>query len=418
VSERFDKLGLLKALLSASFPSFMMNKSMRKAAGRAVSRRRGSVLALVVALSLPWMTACGKGGEAPSGAAPAGGPAGGGGVPVEAVTLANKPVDDVAEFVGTLRSRRSTTIQPQAEGFLTKIQVKSGDRVAPGATLFEIDSATQQAAVASLESVRAARQSDAAYAEQQAKRAKSLLDVGAASQQEYEQAASQQKTAVAQLKAADEQIRQAQSELAYHRVTAPAAGIVGDVPVRQGDRVTRTTVLTTIDDNTGLEVYVNVPVQDAPKVKLGQTIRLLTETGETLATEKVNFIAPSVDDATQTVLVKAPISQSGGRFRTEQFVRSQIVFGSAEGLTVPLVSALRINGQYFVYVAEGGVAKQRAVTLGRVVGNEYVVVGGLKPGEKLIVSGIQKIGDGAPVTLMPPAAPGPAPAAPAGGRGQ
>src|SRR5690349_10843704 len=109
----------------------MMNKSMRKAAGRAVSRRRGSVFALVVALSLPWAAACGKSGEVPAGAPAAGGQGGGGGVPVEAVTLANKPVDDVAEFVGTLRSRRSMTIQPQAEGFLTKIHVKSGDRVAP-----------------------------------------------------------------------------------------------------------------------------------------------------------------------------------------------------------------------------------------------------------------------------------------------
>jgi len=402
----------------------MMHTTIRTSAGWTSIGRRRSVLALLVATSLLLANAACRG-EAPAGApgaAPAGGGRGGGGVPVEVVTLAEKPLEDTAEYVGTLRSRLSTTIQPQAEGFLTKILVKSGDRVSPGTPLFEIDAATQRHAVALLESVRVARQADAAYAEQQAKRAKSLLDVGAASQQDFDQASAQQKTAEAQVKAVEEQIRQAQSELGYFGVTAPTAGVIGDVPVRQGDRVTRSTVLTTIDDNTGLEVYINVPVQDAPKVRLGLPVRLRNESGETMATERINFISPSVDDTMQTVLVKAPVPQSGNRFRTEQFVRSQIVFGSSEGLTVPLVAVTRINGQYFVFVAEaveGGstVAKQRTVTLGRLTGSEYIVLGGVKAGDRLVVSGIQKIGDGAPITPMPASAGG-GTTPPAGGRGQ
>jgi RND family efflux transporter MFP subunit len=213
----------------------------------------------------------------------------------------------------------------------------------------------------------------------------------------------------------DEQIRQAQAELAYHRVTAPTAGIVGDVPVRQGDRVTRSTLLTTVEDNSGLEVYINVPVQQAAGLRAGLPVRLLDESGAVLVNQKISFVAPSVDDGTQTVLVKAPIPQEGLRFRTEQFVRAQIVFDTPSAVTVPLVSALRINGQYFVFIVEKGpsgpVARQRAVTLGRVIGNEYVVESGLEPGDQLIVGGIQKIGDGAPVA---PTAPAPA-AAPAGG---
>jgi RND family efflux transporter MFP subunit len=329
-------------------------------------------------------------------------------MPVEVITLEPRPVEQTGEFVGMVRSRRSTNIQPQAEGFLTRILVSSGDRVSAGAPLFEIDGTPQRAAVASLESVRAAREADAAYAAQQAARARSLLDVGATSQQEYEQAMTAQKTAEAQLKAVEEQIRQSQAELAYYRVTAPTAGIVGDVPVRQGDRVTRSTRLTTIDDNTGLEIYVNVPVQQAPLLRVGLPLRLMDDRGEVLATERTAFVAPSVDTATQSVLVKAPLDARGGQFRTDQFVRTQIVFETAPGLTVPVVSAMRINGQYFVFTAEGAeagtVARQRAVSLGRVVGNEYVVNGGLEAGQQLIVSGIQKIGDGSPVTPVPAAA--------------
>ena len=329
-------------------------------------------------------------------------------MPVEIVTLASLPVEDVTEFVGTVKSRRTSTIQSQVEGFLTRIAVASGTRVNPGALLFEIDSATQQAAVAELEATKAAREADAAYARQQATRVKALFDAGAASQQEVEQSATAVKTTEAQLRAIDDQIRQQRAELAYYRVTAPTAGVVGDMPVRQGDRVTRSTPLTTIDDNSGMEIYLNIPVQRASELRAGLAVRVLNEAGDLLSAEKVTFVAGSVDDGTQTVLAKAALGNPGGRFRTDQFVRAQLVWSSAPGLRVPVTAALRINGQYFVFVAETGqggtVARQRPVTLGAVAGQDYVVKSGLKEGDRLIVSGIQKIGDGAPVMAMPPAA--------------
>lgn len=326
-------------------------------------------------------------------------------MPVDVLTLVERPIEQVSEFVGTVKSRRSTTVQPQAEGILTTILVKSGDRVSLGTPLFEIDSATQQAAVAGLESMRGAREADALQAKQNADRARTLVDVGAISRQEFDQMVTQQKMAEAQLKAAEDQIRQQRVELGYYRVTAPAAGVVGDVPVRQGDRVTRGTMLTTIDDSGALEVYVGIPVQQAAGLKAGLPIRLLGESGEVIATERVNFVAPSVDDGTQTVLVKAPVQREGGRFRTDQFVRAQVVFNTAPGISIPVVSATRINGQYFVFVAEkagqGLIAKQRPVTVGAVIGNDYVVVSGLKAGDQIVVSGIQKIGDGMPVMALP-----------------
>ena len=313
----------------------------------------------------------------------------------------------------------SIDIQPQAEGILTKILVKSGDRVAPGAPIFEIDATSQQAAVASLESMRAARQADATYARQQAERAQSLLKVGAMSQQEADQAAAAQKGADAQLQAVEQQIKQQQNELSYYRVTAPAGGVIGDIPVRQGDRVTKATMLTTIDDNAGLEVYINVPVAQAPQLKMGLPVRILDDAGAVLTTEPVSFIAPSVDDQTQTVLVKASLASGSDHFRTEQFVRARIVFNTDPVITVPITSVTRITGQYFVFVAEKNdkgafIAHQRPITVGPISGNSYVVLSGVKAGDMLVTSGVQKIGDGVPVMTMP-AGP-PAGGAPAGGR--
>jgi RND family efflux transporter MFP subunit len=358
----------------------------------------GAVAALGVA------AACG------GGAPPAGGPGGppGGAMPamgVEVVTLAPKPVEQTSEFVGTVKSRHSTTIQPQVEGFLVNIAVRAGDQVKAGALLMEIDAKSPEAAIRSLEAVKAARDVDVTYAQQELKRAKTLLDAGAGSQQDYDRAANALKVAEAQARTVDEQLRQQHTDLGYYRVTAPTAGIVGDIPVRQGDRVTRTTALTTIDDNAGLEVYIGVPVQQASALHLGLPVRLLDDKGAVLATEHVTFVAPSVDDNTQSVLAKAAVS-SASRFRTNQFVRAEIVWRTDPGLVVPITSVLRINGQFFVFVAESGrgglVARQRGVTLGPMTGNDYVVLGGLKAGDQLIASGIQKIGDGMPVQGVPP----------------
>jgi RND family efflux transporter MFP subunit len=254
--------------------------------------------------------------------------------------------------------------------------------------------------------MRPSRESDVEFARQQVARNRTLLDAGAISQREVEQFEAQLRSAEAQLKALDEQIRQQRSQLNYYRVTAPIAGTVGDIPVNVAHRVTRSTVMTTIDENGALEVYIKVPVQQAPQLKLGLPVRLVDDRGQILATNRITFISPNVDTSTQSVLAKAQVVEGGQQFRADQFVRARVVWSSAPGLTVPVTGVVRINAQFFVFVAEksdtGMTAKQKPVDLGEIVGNEYVVKSGLQPGEQLIVSGLQKIRDGAPVMAAPP----------------
>jgi RND family efflux transporter MFP subunit len=345
------------------------------------------------------IAACGGG---PADGQGQGGPPGG--MPpmgVEVVTLAEKPVESVTEYIGTVKSRRSTTIQPQVEGFLTRIVARSGDRVRQGAVLMEIDAGRQEAMVANLEAQRGAREADLAYWKQQTERLRGLLEAGAVSQQEFDQAAATLRSGQAQLEAIESQIREQRVELGYHRVIAPAAGVVGDIPVRLGDRVTQSTVLTTIDDNQGLEVYLQVPVQQAPQLSEGLPVRLVDDRGEAIMTTTITFVAPSVDPQTQSVLAKAALAEPGG-FRTDQFVRARVVWRSAPGLTIPVVAVTRVNGRFFAFVVEPGeggatVARQKPIELGPLTGNDYVVEKGLTAGDRLIVSGVQKIGDGAPV---------------------
>jgi RND family efflux transporter MFP subunit len=291
--------------------------------------------------------------------------------------------------------------------------VKSGDRVAQGAPLAQIDPRRQQAAVSSQEAERASKEANVGFARQQQQRASELFAAGAISKQELEQAQTALRTAEADLKSLQAQVQQQQVQLRYYTVAAPTAGIVGDVPVRVGNQVTPQTVLTTIDQNDTLELYVSVPIERAGELKIGLPIRVLSgDAKETLATTTVNFISPHVDDQTQSILVKALVRNPDMRLRSSQFVRARVIWKTSQGLVVPVTAAVRINGQFFAFVAEGSgdkvVARQRALKVGPIIGDSYPVLDGIKPGERIVVSGAQKLGDGAPIMAQAagtPAAP-------------
>jgi len=317
------------------------------------------------------------------------------------------PVEDATEYVATLTSLQSTAVQPQVDGQITQIEVVSGQRVARGAPLMQIDARRQQAAVSSQQAELAARQAAVAFARQQAQRATELFTAGAISKQEQEQAATALQTADASLQALQAQVQQQQVQLRYFTVVAPTAGIIGDVPVRVGHMVTSQTILTTIDQNGTLELHVDVPVERAAALRLGLPIHILSSDGsQELARTTANFISPHVDDQTQSVLVKAAVANGGGALRPAQYVRARIVWKTTDALVVPVTAVLRINGQFFAFVAEGAggalVARQRPITVGPIAGQNYPILTGIKQGERVVTSGTQKLADGVPIQPAPP----------------
>ena len=346
------------------------------------------------------LSACG-GGE------PAAGAEGGGAFPptdVQVLALAPKPVPQTSEYVATIQSLRSTTVQPQVEGILRQIFVKAGDRVRAGQPLAQIDPDRQQASLTATQAQLAARDADVAYSRQQLERMRTLFEAGAVSRAELEQAETAAKTAQAQLEALGSLIREEQVELAYYRVDAPASGVIGDIPVRQGDRVTPSTAITTIDAAQGLEAYIQVPLERASALRPGLEVELLDADGAAFARERISFVAPRAGDATQSVLAKAAITQPLPGLRVQQYVRARVIWSNEPRLMVPVVSVSRIAGQYFVYVAQDGeqgtVARQTPVTLGDLIADEYIVSGGLREGDRVIVSNVQKLMDGAPVAVQ------------------
>jgi RND family efflux transporter MFP subunit len=365
-----------------------------------MSKRLRSYLAkspLLVALVASGLTLGCSGNAAQN--AHANGPAG---MPVKVQEARATPVNDATEYVATLKSRDSAVIMPQVEGQVTKIFVHSGEAVEAGEPLMEIDPLKQQATVKSQESSRAAQEANLSYAKQQYARSQGLYSAGVVSRQDLDQAKSAMDAAQAQMDSLDSQVHEQEVQLHYYRVTAPWGGIVGDVPVRVGDRVAVTTQLTTVDKPGSLEIYVYVPIEHSSQLKMNLPVQVLSGDGKVVADSRISFISPQVDNTTQTVLAKARIANSNEALRQSQFIRARIVWGTHQNPQVPILAVSRLGGQYFAFVAEpqnGGsyVARQKALKIGQTVGNDYEVQDGLKPGDKVIVSGTQFLLDGVPV---------------------
>ena len=323
-------------------------------------------------------------------------------VMAQPVTLGDVPQTDT--YVSTIKSLRSATLQPQVEGNITRILVNAGDSVRTGQVLMQIDPLKQVATVRAQQSAEQQQKALFDYNKTDLARQEQLYKDGIISKQAYDQAVQSYQNSKAALAAAAAQTNTQQEQLAYYQIRAPFAGVVGDIPVHLGDYVSTTTLLTTVDENKGLEVYIYVPTERAADVKDGLPVEVLDASGDVLAHSNIYFVSPQVDNGLQGILAKAPIPTSSQRLRNGQVVNARITWKTTQIPTVPVLAVTRIGGQTFVYVAEpkgnGFVAHQVAVTLGEPIGNMYPVIGGLKVGDRVVLSGIQMLQEGVPVMPM------------------
>ncbi len=365
---------------------------------------------------------------------------------VKVATLESATVSDSSEYVANLVSRRSITLKPRVQGQISQILVKAGDNVAAGTPLLQIDprkqqatvgsaaatvesaqadSATARATLKSLEADRLQKQADLKLKQSQYQRYSVLYAQGATSKDTLDQFANSLAAAKAQVAAADAQIQAQQAtiakndrivqqnqastqeqavELQYYNITAPFAGSVGDIPVKVGDFVDTSTQLLTLTQNNPLEVNLSIPVDRAPDVKQGTSVELLNAQGKVVGTSQVFFISSAVDSNNQSILIKALYNNAGNKLRASQFIRARVIWNQRPGILIPSSAISRIAGENFVFVAQAGeqpdklVAKQRPVKLGNIEGNDYQVLDGLKPGEKLVTSGLLNLKDNAEIT--------------------
>jgi RND family efflux transporter MFP subunit len=205
-------------------------------------------------------------------------------------------------------------------------------------------------------------------------------------------------------------MREQKVQLEFFTIKAPFTGTVGDIPVKVGDFVSEPTKLLTLSQNERLELQIAIPIEKAPQLKAGLPVKLIDAQEKPKASGKVSFVAPNVDSSTQSVLVKAVFDNPGNSLRADQFVKARVIWASRPGVLVPTTAISRLGGQNFIFVAEnktaeGGqaqlVASQRPIELGKIVGNNQEVLKGLKPGDKIVTSGILQLRDRVPIVSAP-----------------
>jgi len=337
----------------------------------------------------------------PSTAHAAGGPQG---LPVQTVAVTLQPVPASSEYVATIKSRRSATLQPQVDGRLTQIRVRSGDHVTSGQPMMDIDPQHQMAAVASARATERQKKALYDYNTLEIERQRKLFEAGVTSRDTYDQAQQSFENTKADYESAVEARKTQEEQLAYYTIRAPFDGVVGDIPVHVGDYVSPTTLLTTVDERRDLEAYIYVPTERVSQLKMGLNVDLTDISGKLLEKTKIDFISPQVDSNLQGILVKAPVEATPDMLRNLQLVKARVIWSTQPMPVIPVLSVVRQGGQSFVFLAkeQGGhfSAHQTPVTLGDTVGNTYAISSGLAQGDKVIVSSTQFLVDGMPVLPM------------------
>jgi membrane fusion protein (multidrug efflux system) len=379
--------------------------------------------ALYAILFLFVLSACGEAG--PGDKKGKGGP--GAGMPppevnVVAVEPQNLPV--VFEYTGQTTGSRVVEVRARVPGILLKRNFTEGEPVKRGQSLYTVDPAPYEAAVARAEADVAAAQARYEQAQRNAARLKPLLAEKAVSQKEADDAVSGEAVSGADLKAARARLTEARLNLAYTRVEAPASGVASRSERSEGSLVSGPDVLLTTVIQVD-PIWVNFGIPDNEQAQLTKDAdagRLVLpkngafEVSVKLAdgsvyrrTGRLNFSDVRISPATGTREMRAELPNPDGALRPGQFVRVVLKGASRpNAVTVPQRAVLDGPQGKFVYVVnDKGAAEPRPVEAGGWSGDTWVIYGGVKPGDKVIVDGVMKIGPGAPVKIAEPQKPQP-----------
>jgi len=331
------------------------------------------------------------------------------GPPVSAAIVATKPVAETQEFSGRLEAVEVVEIRPRVSGYITSVNFKPGAEVKKGDVLFVIDPRPYQAEADRAGAAASAARAKADLARLELQRADRLLADKAIAQREFDERASVQKELDASARAAGAQSEAARLNLSYTRITAPIDGRVSKAEITLGNLVDGNAVLTSVvstdriyasfdgDEETYLRVGSRAQRGNPATVKVGLTGE------EGFPHEgKLEFVDNRLDANTGSVRMRATLANPDRLLVPGLFARVQVGSGVANQAVVINDRAVGTDQsrKYVVVVGADSKAEYRPVTLGPVVDGLRVVRTGLKPGEKIVVNGLQRVRPGAPVTAQ------------------
>ena len=370
-----------------------------------ISTLQRKTLPFVVSALIGALAAAGCSGDKSAGGPPKMGP-----MPVTVIEMQPQKVPTSIEIMAQTEGARETEVRARVGGILTKRLYQEGDTVKAGQALFQIDRAPYEIALAEAK----------AKAEQTARevgRLKGLAEAKAIAQRDYDDAVSANAMAQAAL-------RQAELNLSWTTVTAPVAGTTGRAIKSDGNLIsTADSLLTSIYQTNPIWVRFSLGESDLAKFPGGRMtqkdikgVELVMSNGQTYEKRgKLNFLATNIDTTLGTQQLRAEFDNAGGQLLPGQFVRVRLLTGERDGVFLVPQSAVLQTEQGTLVMTAGAEDKvaPRPVKAGEWYGKDWVILGGLNAGDKVIVDNLIKLRPGAPIAPHPPAVPGAEQAAPA-----
>lgn len=369
-----------------------------------------SKAAMVLAAST-LLAACGKNGQGPD--QPQGPPA----LPVSVIDVQPATVPISAEAVAQTEGAKEVEIRPRVGGILLKRLYEEGTAVKAGQPMFQIDPVPYEYVLDQAKAQLAEQQARTVQTEREQKRLHELLAAQAISQREYDNAVSDNAIARAAMRAAEVRVQDAERNLSYTLVAAPVSGISGRFQFSEGALVeANSSLLTTIVQLT--PIWVRFSLSDNELAQVGgplteqkvKKVTLILPDGKEYGKEgELNFAASQIDPALGTQQLRATFDNSDHELLPGQFVRARVTTGERSGVfLVPQVAVQTSDLGKSVYVInDKKEATMRPVVAGRWIGTDWVILEGLKAGDKVIIDNIIKLRPGTPVS---PHAPGEMPA--------
>jgi membrane fusion protein (multidrug efflux system) len=350
---------------------------------------------------------------------------------VATIIVTPQPAAVTEDYVAEAEAYNTVEIRPRVSGVLEKQLAVEGRRVNAGQVLFVID---QQPYAAALAQAKAALAQTVAAVEQSQRdlaRAKPLTAIDALSQQELDAVVARNDANLASVDAAKAAVKTAELNLGYATVTSPIAGIMGRVQLRVGGLVSASsTLLTTVYANDPM--YVNFSISEQRMLQIQKQFGrapdqnsktpppfqlFLSDGSKYPLPPKLNFIDAAVDVRTGTLPIRLEVPNPQQLLHTGQFARVQVIsLQDPNAIVLPQRSIQDLQGKKYVWIIDdAGKAQQRDVTLGPRIGNDWLIQDGLKPGDVVIVDGVQRLRPGAAVTAKSLQAPGDKSAGPSAG---
>ncbi len=371
---------------------------------RGLTNRRGAGRPLIVAAVLVvgivaiFLLMKGRGEAAQEGAP---GAAAGGGppqmppMPVDVDTARRQSVVDAVRATGRIEAHQAIELRPDESGRVTDLLFREGQSVAEGTPLIKIDDAMLKA-----QAERA--KADVDLSNQQLERVRRLRAQNAASPADLERAEAAARSAQAGLALLELQISRT-------TVKAPFSGAIGQRFVSVGDYVTPSTRLLTLQTVNPQRAVIEVPERYAVKLRRGQTIEFAVAAQEGVTHRaRVDFIDPVVQNENRTILVKASAPNPSGLLKPGMFIEARLATATrANAIVVPEDAVQPLRSANVVWAVVDGKANRRVVTLGVRSAGVVEIVSGVQPGEVVVVGGLERMGEGAPVAPRPRGQPGP-----------